>query len=70
VPDLPYTSRAKKVLELAMAEARELGDSYVGTEHLLLGIYREEKGMAAQVLTHAGVSHEMARGETMRLLGR
>ena len=49
-PDLPYTSRAKKVLELAMSEARELGHSYVGTEHLLLGLLREEKGIAAQVL--------------------
>jgi ATP-dependent Clp protease ATP-binding subunit ClpC len=53
-----------------MSEARELGDSHVGSEHLLLGIYREEKGIAAQVLTHAGVSHEMLRGETLRLLGR
>lgn len=71
VPELPYTSRAKKVLEFAMAEARELNDSFVGTEHLLLGIYREEKGIAAQVLTyHAGVTLEMARGETLRLLGR
>ena len=43
-PDLPYTSRAKKVLELAMSEARELNHSYVGTEHLLLGLLREEKG--------------------------
>ncbi|MDH3369631.1 MAG: NDP-hexose 4-ketoreductase, partial [Gemmatimonadota bacterium] len=49
-PDLPYTSRAKKVLELAMSEARELNHSYVGTEHLLLGLLREEKGIAAQVL--------------------
>jgi len=70
VPDLPYTSRAKKVLEFAMTEARELGASYVGTEHLLLGIYREGKGIAAQVLIHAGVSFEMVRGETLRLLGR
>jgi ATP-dependent Clp protease ATP-binding subunit ClpC len=53
-PDLPYTSRAKKVLELAMAEARELNHSYVGTEHLLLGLVREEKGIAAQVLTDTG----------------
>ena len=54
-PDLPYTSRAKKVLELAMSEARELSHSYVGTEHLLLGLLREEKGIAAQVLTDANV---------------
>ena len=68
-PDLPYTSRAKKVLELAMAEARELNHSYVGTEHLLLGLVREEKGIAAQVLTDTGVNLEAARAETLRLLG-
>ncbi len=67
--DLPYTSRAKKVLELAMGEARELNHSYVGTEHLLLGLLREEKGIAAQVLTEAGVNLEAARAETLRLLG-
>jgi ATP-dependent Clp protease ATP-binding subunit ClpC len=68
-PDLPYTSRAKKVLELSMSEARELNHSYVGTEHLLLGLLREEKGIAAQVLTDAGVNLEQARAETLRLLG-
>src|SRR5919199_1037691 len=63
-PDLPYTSRAKKVLELAMSEARELNHSYVGTEHLLLGLLREEKGIAAQVLTDAGVNLDAApKGE-------
>jgi len=68
-PDLPYTSRAKKVLELAMSEARELNHSYVGTEHLLLGLLREEKGIAAQVLTDTGVNLDAARAETLRLLG-
>jgi ATP-dependent Clp protease ATP-binding subunit ClpC len=68
-PDLPYTSRAKKVLELAMSEARELNHSYVGTEHLLLGLLREEKGIAAQVLTDAGVNLDAARAETLRILG-
>src|SRR4051794_32837600 len=68
-PDLPYTSRAKKVLELAMTEARELNHSYVGTEHLLLGLLREEKGIAAQVLTDAGVNLEQSRAETLRLRG-
>src|SRR6478752_1575844 len=68
-PDLPYTSRAKKVLELAMGEARDLSHGYVGTEHLLLGLLREEKGIAAQVLTDAGVNLEAARVETLRLLG-
>ncbi|MEA3245265.1 MAG: ATP-dependent Clp protease ATP-binding subunit, partial [Gemmatimonadota bacterium] len=68
-PDLPYTSRAKKVLELAMGEARDLNHSYVGTEHLLLGLLKEEKGLAAQVLTEAGVNLDAARTETLRLLG-
>src|SRR5207302_7056751 len=68
-PDLPYTSRAKKVLELAMSEARERNHSYVGTEHLLLGLLREEKGIAAQVLTDAGVNLDAARAETLRILG-
>lgn len=67
--ELPYTSRAKKVLEFAMAEARELNHSYVGTEHLLLGLLREEKGIAAEVLGQLGVALEDARGETLKLLG-
>src|SRR5437667_3061863 len=67
-PDLPYTSRAKKVLEFAMSEARELNHAYVGTEHLLLGVLREEKGIGAQVLTAAGVTLEVARSEVLRLL--
>ena len=54
----PYTSRAKKVLEFAMAEARELGHSYVGTEHLLLGLLWEKKGIAAQVLNSLGIGTE------------
>src|SRR6059058_6275999 len=68
-PDLPYTSRAKKVLELAMGEARDLSHGYVGTEHLLLGLLREEKGIAAQVLSDAGVNLDAARVETLRILG-
>ena len=68
-PDLPYTSRAKKVLEFAMAEARELNHSYVGTEHLLLGLLREERGIAAQVLVDAGITIEGAREEAIRVLG-
>ena len=68
--ELPYTSRAKKVLELAMMEARELTHSYVGTEHLLLGLLREEKGIAAQVLNHFGLTQKAARAEVLRLIGR
>ena len=68
-PDLPYTSRAKKVLELAMAEARELNHTYVGTEHLLLGLLAEEKGIAAQALAALGVTLGAARAEAVNLLG-
>jgi ATP-dependent Clp protease ATP-binding subunit ClpA len=67
--DLPYTSRAKKVLELSMSEARELNHHYVGTEHLLLGVLREEKGIGAQALTEVGIDVTMARTEVRRLLG-
>jgi ATP-dependent Clp protease ATP-binding subunit ClpC len=68
-PDLPYTTRAKKVLECAMNEASELRHSYVGTEHLLLGLIREERGVAAQVLTKFGATLDAVRSETLRLLG-
>jgi|KBSMisStaDraftv2_1062788.scaffolds.fasta_scaffold264575_2 ATP-dependent Clp protease ATP-binding subunit ClpA len=68
-PDLPYTSRAKKVLELSMSNARDLNHSYVGTEHLLLGLLAEQKGIAAQVLTDRGVTLDTACAETLRILG-
>jgi len=68
-PDLPYTSRAKKILEFSMSEAHELNHSYVGTEHLLLGVLREAKGIGAQALLDAGVTLELARAEVLRLLG-
>lgn len=68
--DLPYTSRAKKVLELAMSEANDLDHQYVGTEHLLLGLVREERGVAAQTLTARGVDLASVRAETLRLLGQ
>ena len=67
-PDLPYTSRAKKTLELAMTEARELNHNYVGTEHLLLGLLHEGKGLAAQALNDMGITLEPAREETLRVL--
>jgi ATP-dependent Clp protease ATP-binding subunit ClpC len=66
--DLPYTSRAKKVLELAMSQARHLHHSYVGTEHLLLGLLDERKGIAAQVLAEVGVTLEKASVETVNVL--
>jgi ATP-dependent Clp protease ATP-binding subunit ClpC len=68
-PDLPYTSRAKRVLELAMSEARQLNHTYVGTEHLLLGLLAERKGIAAQVLNDSGITLDNARLETLRILG-
>ncbi len=69
MPDLPYTSRAKKALELAMSEARVLHHSYVGTEHILIGLLREEKGIAAQVLREAGLTLDNARAEVLTVLG-
>lgn len=66
---IPFTPRAKKVLELAVTEARDLGHSYIGTEHLLLGLIREGEGVAAQVLSSLGVDLEKAREEVLELLG-
>ena len=68
-PDLPYTSRAKKVLELAMSEARDLRHSYVGSEHLLIALLHEKKGIAAQALKEAGMTIQVLRTDTLRLLG-
>lgn len=67
--DLPFTSRGKKVLEFAMAEARSLGHTHIGTEHILLGLIREERGLAAQILTTLGVTLEAARAEVAKLTG-
>ena len=67
--DLPYTSRAKRTLELSIQEAHELQHAYVGTEHLLLGLLREERGIAAQVLVSLGATTEKVRAEVLRLLG-
>ncbi len=66
--DKPYTSRAKKVLELAMEEARNLDHNYVGTEHLLLGLLRESEGIAAQVLLNLGLKLDDVRNEVMEFL--
>jgi ATP-dependent Clp protease ATP-binding subunit ClpC len=67
-PDLPYTSRAKRVLELAMVEARDLRHAYVGSEHLLLGVLREAKSRAAAVLLEHGLPADRVRAEVLRLL--
>jgi ATP-dependent Clp protease ATP-binding subunit ClpC len=64
-----YTPRAKKVIELSMDEARKLGHSYVGTEHILLGLIREGEGVAARVLSNLGVSLNKARQQVLQLLG-
>lgn len=64
-----YTPRAKKVIELSMDEARKLGHSYVGTEHILLGVIREGEGVAARVLNNLGISLTKARQQVLQLLG-
>jgi ATP-dependent Clp protease ATP-binding subunit ClpC len=66
---LPQTPRAKKVIEYAMEEARNLNHNYVGTEHLLLGLLREQEGVAAQVLMNLGLKLEDVRDEVLTLLG-
>ena len=66
---LPFTPRAKKVLELSMEEASNLGHNYIGTEHLLLGLIKENEGIAAQVLMNLGVKLEDVREEVLDFLG-
>ncbi|MBI3465151.1 MAG: ATP-dependent Clp protease ATP-binding subunit [Planctomycetes bacterium] len=66
---LPHTPRAKKVIEYSMEEARNLGHNYVGTEHILLGLLREQEGVAAQVLMNLGLKLDEVREEVLNLLG-
>lgn len=66
---LPQTPRAKKVIEYSMEEARNLNHNYVGTEHILLGLLREQEGVAAQVLMNLGLKLEEVREEVLNLLG-
>src|ERR1700682_5881054 len=66
---LPQTPRAKKVIEYSIEEARNLNHNYVGTEHLLLGLLREQEGVAAQVLMNLGLKLEDVREEVLNLLG-
>ncbi|UCB56822.1 MAG: ATP-dependent Clp protease ATP-binding subunit [Candidatus Omnitrophota bacterium] len=68
--DIPFTPRAKRVVELSMEEARQLGHNYIGTEHLLLGLLREGEGVAAQVLLALGLDLNKVRTEIMELLGQ
>jgi ATP-dependent Clp protease ATP-binding subunit ClpC len=67
--EIGLTPRAKKVIELAVDEARRMNHHYVGTEHLLLGLVREGEGIAAGVLESLGVNLEKARTQTIQLLG-
>ncbi len=67
--NMSYTPRAKRVIELSQDEARRLGHSYIGTEHILLGLIREGEGVAAHVLSNLGVNLNNARQQVMQLLG-
>ena len=65
---IPFTPRAKKVLELSLREALQLGHNYIGTEHILLGVIREGEGVAAQVLVNLGAQLERTRHAVLQLL--
>ncbi len=67
--DIPFTPKAKKVIELAMDEARRLGHNYIGTEHLLLGLIKEGEGVASHVLMNVGLDLNKVRAEVIKLLG-
>lgn len=67
--EIPFTPRAKRVLELSLEEARQLGHNYIGTEHLLLGLIREGEGVAARVLENLGVDLSKVRSQIIKSLG-
>ena len=67
--EIPFTPRAKRVLELSWDEARQLGHNYIGTEHLLLGLIREGEGVAARVLENLGVDLNKIRSNVIKMLG-
>jgi len=67
--EIPFTPRAKKVLEYAVEEAQHMGHSYIGTEHILMGLIREEEGVAARVLENLGLKLETVREEVLSILG-
>ena len=67
--EIPFTPRAKRVLELSLEEARQLGHNYIGTEHLLLGLIREGEGVAARVLENLGIDLNKIRTQVIRMLG-
>jgi ATP-dependent Clp protease ATP-binding subunit ClpC len=66
---IPFTPRAKRVLELSLREALQLGHNYIGTEHILLGLLREGENVAAQVLVRMGIDLNRVRQEVVKLLG-
>jgi ATP-dependent Clp protease ATP-binding subunit ClpC len=67
--EIPFTPRAKRVLELSLEEARQLGHNYIGTEHLLLGLIREGEGVAARVLENLSIDLSKVRTQVIRMLG-
>ena len=67
--EIPFTPRAKRVLELALEEARQLGHNYIGTEHLLLGLLREGEGVAARVLENLDADPSKIRSQVIRMVG-
>ena len=67
--EIPFTPRAKRVLELSLEEARQLGHNYIGTEHLLLGLIREGEGVAARVLENLNIDLTKVRTQVIRMLG-
>ena len=67
--EIPFTPRAKRVLELALEEARQLGHNYIGTEHLLLGLLREGEGVAARVLENLDADPAKIRSQVIRMVG-
>ena len=67
--EIPFTPRAKRVLELSWDEARQLGHNYIGTEHLLLGLIREGEGVAARVLENLGIDLNKVRSNVIKMLG-
>ena len=67
--EIPFTPRAKRVLELSLEEARQLGHNYIGTEHILLGLLREGEGVASRVLETLGADPQKIRTQVIRMVG-
>ena len=70
IGDIPFTSRAKKVLEFAVEEARSLNHNYIGTEHLLLGLLKEKEGVACRILNSFGMYFEDVKEKIVEMLQR